>query len=534
MQLSPQQQAVIEWTAKGIGSAFIEAVAGAGKTTTLLELLAYTLGSVAFAAYNKKIADEIKAKLADRADPDSEYYDERFVGIMQRVRVGTFHSFGFSAWRRIHPGVKVDDNAKYKQTVEQLRSMEMKQPGSAPENLHGFIMKLVSLAKQRAIGLNGAIDDDSLWYDIVDHFDLAYEIENEEQIQLGIQLAQRCLRYHIALSPKLIDFDDMIYMPLVSGCRMWENDWVLVDEAQDTNPARRALARKMLRKGGRAGFVGDRHQAIYGFTGADGDAIERIIRDFRCTTLPLTVTYRCPKSVVELAQTIVSHIQAHGSAPNGIVREIHIDELLKGCAHGQGCDSQGCNHNLDTCPFYLKPTDAILCRNTKPLVTLAFDLIRRNIPCHVEGKDIGAGLLKLVNRFKATDLNELHTKMEDYRDEQSQKLIAKGKENQAEALIDRVETIFVIAGNCHSVSELREKIISMFTDSADQRKPMLTLSTVHKSKGREWQRVFCLGENMYMPSRWARKDWQIQQEDNLIYVMYTRAQSELIRVTVNE
>ena len=55
--LSPQQQRVVDWAANGRGSAFVEAVAGAGKTTTLIELLKATRGSVAFAAYNKKIAD---------------------------------------------------------------------------------------------------------------------------------------------------------------------------------------------------------------------------------------------------------------------------------------------------------------------------------------------------------------------------------------------------------------------------------------------------------------------------------------------
>ena len=44
--------------------------------------------------------------------------------------------------------------------------------------------------------------------------------------------------------------------------------------------------------------------------------------------------------------------------------------------------------------------DAILCRNTKPLVKIAFNLIKRGIPCHVEGRDIGAGLIKLVDRFE--------------------------------------------------------------------------------------------------------------------------------------
>ena len=76
----------------------------------------------------------------------------------------------------------------------------------------------------------------------------------------------------------------------------------------------------------------------------------------------------------------------------------------------------------------------------------------------------------------------------------------------------------------------RGKIINMFQDSEHERKPTITLSTVHKSKGREWQRVFILGRNMYMPSRYARQQWQLDQENNLIYVAITRSQNELVYV----
>jgi hypothetical protein len=43
-----------------------------------------------------------------------------------------------------------------------------------------------------------------------------------------------------------------------------------------------------------------------------------------------------------------------------------------------------------------------------------------------------------------------------------------------------------------------------------------------------------LGRNRYMPNRWARKAWQLQQEDNLIYVAITRAKSTLVEVNVTE
>lgn len=495
-KFSPQQQAVVDFVRDGSGSAFVEAVAGAGKTTTLIGALAETRGSVAFTAYNTKIANEIKGKVEKLGLPGN------------RVRVGTFHSFGFGAWRRIHPDVKSGPEAareKAKMTVS-----KMVEAGCNPA-ITDFALKLISLGKQRAIGLIGNIADESLWYDIVDHFDLAYEIEDEELIKMGVEFAIRGLRYQIALAPKIIDFDDMIYMPVQSGCRMWENDFVFVDEAQDTNPARRALTRKMLRRGGRALFVGDRHQAIYGFTGADSDAIDQIIRDFNCMTLPLTTTYRCPKAVVEMAQTVVSHIQAAETAPQGLVGSLEYVDLPK---------------------IGLTASDAILCRNTKPLVETAYLLIRAGIACHVEGKDIGLGLLSLANRYAAKTLDGLMTKLDAYAEKECEKLVAKGKETAAEALQDRIETLKVIAEGCQTAADLRSKIAALFVDGDNEQKPTLTLSTVHKSKGREWNRVYLLGRDRYMPSKFARQDWQVEQEMNLIYVAYTRSQGELHMVNM--
>jgi superfamily I DNA/RNA helicase len=60
----------------------------------------------------------------------------------------------------------------------------------------------------------------------------------------------------------------------------------------------------------------------------------------------------------------------------------------------------------------------------------------------------------------------------------------------------------------------------------------LTLSSIHKSKGREWRRVFWLGMAAFQPSKYARKDWQIVQERNLQYVAGTRAMAELVHVHV--
>ena len=46
LRFSPQQQAVFDWVSNGRGSAFVEAVAGAGKTTTIIEACRRMRGSI--------------------------------------------------------------------------------------------------------------------------------------------------------------------------------------------------------------------------------------------------------------------------------------------------------------------------------------------------------------------------------------------------------------------------------------------------------------------------------------------------------
>jgi DNA helicase-2/ATP-dependent DNA helicase PcrA len=486
---STQQAAVFDWIVNGSGSAFVEAVAGAGKTTTLIEACKLLKGGIAFVAFNKKIVDEIKDRLARLGLPN--------------IDAATFHSLGFKAWRKVYPGVKVDDKAKQQRLIDVV---------GIPEALQGFVFKIISHAKNRAM-TEAQISNLTLWYNIVDHFDMLEDLEDEGMIELAIELSQKTLKASIDLSKTLINFDDMIYMPVIKGCRVWQYDWVLTDEAQDTNELRRQFARKLLKAGGRSIWVGDRFQSIYGFTGADADAVERIVSEFNCTLLPLNVTYRCPKVVVAKARALGSAftITAHASAPEGILRTIKQADLI----------AQD-----------LKNEDAILCRKTAPLVEQAFALIKKGIACHVEGRDIGAGLLKLATRYKVKSVHGLVDKLRDYKERETQKLIAKGKETMAEALADRVDTLLVLADGCETIDCIKQKILSLFQDTDGNRKSTLTLATVHRSKGREWNRVFILGYNQFMPSKAARQEWQRVQETNLQYVAITRSKKELVLVDV--
>lgn len=495
MKFSPQQEAFLDWTTTGTGSCVLEAVAGAGKTTTLIEAASRMRGQGAILAYNKKIADEIKGKLTGRGLD------------WKKAQAGTVHSFGFSAYRKNVPDVRVDD-----EKVGKIFDAAL--PEAHPmARFRSQILQMVSLAKQSAFGIVRSASDRSAWEHLVDHFGISGDEDEFFPVDEAITAAMAILARSTELL-RVADFDDMIYMPLVHRMRVWQFDWVMVDEAQDTNAARRALVRVLVKKGGRVIAVGDRHQAIYGFTGADADALDLIAQDFRAIRLPLTTTYRCPKAVVAMAQQWVSHIQAAATAPEGSVSSMVLEDLVR-------------------LPG-LSAEDAVLCRNTKPLVALALSLIRGGVACRVEGRDIAAGLVKLARRWKVRTLEKLEERLEEYVERERTKLLAKKQESRMAVLEDTVATLTVLIQACradqqHSVNDLVARIESLFADGQAE---VLTLSTIHKAKGREWRRVFWLDRAGTLPSKWARQEWQQEQERNLCYVAATRAQEKLIEVLV--
>ena len=109
---------------------------------------------------------------------------------------------------------------------------------------------------------------------------------------------------------------------------------------------------------GRIIAVGDPAQSIYQFRGADSEAIPNFIDKLRAKTLPLSVTYRCPKSVVRLAQEVVPDIEAAPGAPEGTVRKYSLKNFLN----------------------RLNPEISFLSRTNAPLIKYCLKLLRPECP----------------------------------------------------------------------------------------------------------------------------------------------------------
>jgi superfamily I DNA/RNA helicase len=479
---SPYQQKVFEAVDLGLFSLLIEAVAGSGKTTTLVhavELLPENY-DVLFMAFNKRIVTELQEKLP------------------RHVNCATFNSVGYKAWLRyVGRFVKTHGNKTWFIMRDMLNKDDVDMYGA-------FIKRMVGLAKSAGIGGRLAPDIAETWFALMDHHNVLLQSE-EANIEYGITLSQIVLRESIKQSNNIVDFDDQIYMPYIKEVSFPKYDRVFVDEGQDTNEVQIELIKRMVKPGGKVVAVGDEDQAIYGFRGADSNAMNNIRNAFSCKPYPLSITYRCAKSIVREAQKYVPKIEAFEGSQEGEVVRLE-------------------NYNATD----FENTDAILCRNNAPLVKMAYGFIRRGIGVNMPGRDLGEGLKNFVNKMKAKDVDDLGIKISEWLSNESARLIEKGQEDKVGVINDQVECLEVIIENLDyansTINALLGEIDYLFKGSDS---PAITLMSVHKSKGDEWSRVFILDFDNLMPSRYAKKSWQKQQENNLIYVAITRAKSYL-------
>lgn len=503
-----QQQAFLNALKSTSANLALIARAGCGKTSTIMMAVEQhnklnPRAEILICAFNKAIEVEISEKLKAKG------YDWR------AVQAKTVHSLGFGLLRYIFKP-EIDDKKVRKLIRAQVEQANDPQAADLYDYYGAQIEKLVGYAKQSGFGFftELGVGNTAAWYDLAEHYDVNGLDDTSESDEV-IRAAQHIYRLSLNQT-NVVDFDDMILFPLVKNLRVkFGKDLVFVDEAQDLSRARQALIRKFLKPNiGRMVVVGDDRQAIYGFAGADNDALPNMIRSLRAESYPLSVTWRCPKAVVETAQQLVHDIEAAPSAAEGSVETVS----------GMGPTKE----LLAT----LVPGDAVLCRNMAPLVEVAFSLIREGKPAKVEGRNIGDGLVNLVKRWKVKTIDAFLNRLETYQAREVQKAMAKDNEVKQAEIEDRCETLRVIARACidqskTTVDDMVDYITSLFADGEEQ---AVVCATYHRSKGREWPRVLLWEHHERCPSRAARQDWELRQEDNLAYVAITRSQNELIFV----
>lgn len=494
---SKYQQDIFDFIQHGNGNSVINALAGSGKTSTIVnavKLIPSTCNAL-FIAFNKEIVKELEKKLAG----------------VKNVQVKTLHSLGFLMIRR-NLGTNIEiDEYKYrtfiKKNIKQLSSADFdKMTTKLIQQYTDNVTQLCDLGRYNLAQCEKDLLQVSARHDIP-------IIDDECNAVLNVMKWGR-------ENTTSIDFTDMVWLPyeLTLNPIGLQYDYIFIDECQDLNAAQRELFLRCFRRGTRFIAVGDKKQAIYSFAGADAESFAKLQNLPNTTTLPLPISYRCPKKVVNLANQFVDTMECREGAPDGeIVHNVSIKDIHDG--------------------------DMVLCRTKMPLIKLYMRYLRMGVKSYVRGQDIGLNLLRMVDKTEQIVLNVSLQKdgvfarlYDDLFEERNRLMIKRGMDledatlsNQIMNKYDSIKALEILAEGLTSARDLHDRIENVFAESADG----VCLSTIHKAKGLEANNVYILCKTL-MPSRLATQDWEKEQEQNLMYVAYTRAKYKLGFVSETE
>lgn len=462
---SDYQKDIFKDIAKNTDHTVVIARAGSGKTSTIVEGFKYIPKGkkTLMVAFNKSIADELRQRAPSYVD------------------TMTLHSLGYRAIKQ-NFGEVVLEQDKSRLLVASLIGDDYDL-----WELNQSICKCVSLCKGFLFDTPKGVED------LIDKFGIEiFDLTREKFIDHVLKTLAMAKKQKM-----VIDFDDMIWFPFVYRLNVGKFDVVFVDEAQDLNSAQIAMVMSAVKPGGRIIAVGDPAQSIYQFRGADSEAMPNFINKLKAKTLPLSVTYRCPKKVVKLAQEIVPDIEAHDKSPDGEVIELDIADLLK----------------------TVSPGDFILSRTNAPLIKHCMALLKSGVPANIQGRDVGANLLYFIKKSKAKTINSFINYVNEWKDQEVKRLLSEKKDTTT--CMDKAECLLNLCEGTLTIKDLKETIDKLFKDGDDTKK--VILSTTHKAKGLERDRVFVL-VNTY------RRTGGGGEEDNLWYVAITRSKKELYLV----
>jgi DNA helicase-2/ATP-dependent DNA helicase PcrA len=477
MNWTTEQNAAFDFFATGEGNAIFEAFAGSGKTTTIVQAFSEAPESkILYAVFNKKNQIEAEGKVRD-----------------SRVSVKTLHSVGLWYLKKVWGnGLKADKNLDYERSQSAAGIL------ANDKEAIGLIARLVGFLKNETIAPTK---------------EQAYEVAEVRECLAGEQrkndlIVDAALAVLEASKQRdaegRISFNDMVWLPVALDIVTPYFDLVCIDEAQDMNLPQLTMARSAAK--GRIIVVGDRNQAIYGFRGAASGGMSMMQSTLSAQAFGLTVSQRCAKAIAAEAANIVPNFKATETAPDGKVEYVRD-------------------------AFSAVVGDAILSRTNAPIMPLALQFLRKDIPARIEGRDLGEQLLNMIRGFRASSVEELIGKIRQWEEKQCARAAINAKGNderiakKCEQFHDIAESLITLTENLDTVEQVQARIDNLFQDTNGQSKPAVVLSTVHKAKGLEWNRVFILNDTFG-----KNKKADASEERNVRYVAITRARQELYYV----
>ncbi|CAL9677698.1 DNA primase (plasmid) [Actinosynnema sp. ALI-1.44] len=473
---TPQQQKIIDAFAEGKDVA-VRALAGTGKTSTLRMIAALAPDrKITYIAFNRSIADEAQEAFG------------------RNVRADTMHAFARQALR---------NDPRYQAKLGQVA----KNDGFPQE-----IAPLLGLDANTTVryGQRGEQEIDALTLVRQALAAVKRFRESADKQISGRHLSEAVAQDQHGLGNLVLDYARRIWADKTSPTgelkfahddylKIWAlgdptipGDVIFFDEVQDVNELQ---ARLVQAQSAQTVVVGDTYQSIYGFRGAK-DFLTNWPAD---VTLPLTQSWRFGPLVADLG--------------NNFLRLLRSKLVLEG------------NPALDTRLDRLDDPDAVLCRTNAGAVAAVIAAMEDGKRVALVGgggdiKDI-ARAAKDLQRGKRTKHPELSAfgswwdvreYVNAHEDAQSLKAFVR--------LVDK-----------HGPDGL----IAMADDLVDEReadpelKPQLVVSTAHKAKGREWDRVR-IADDFKGPTEDEETGETLlppPEELRLAYVTVTRAKKRL-------
>jgi len=366
----------------------------------------------------------------------------------------------------------------------------------------------------------------------------------------------------------LRDHNDTLWYPAIfRGAANWPSgyDVVLADEIQDFNNCQIVMLDELAKKGSKIVAVGDHNQSIYMFRGAKTDAfsnVESMLKntDKGAVINELPVNYRCGTAIVDYVNqnpnTPVSSLQAGVSYEGEVNVNMDRDTTLN--SFEKEWEANGGKFDKQT---------AFISRTNAPLIESALKFITKNIDFEIIGRDVSKELIDLVNKVtkKNVHIEDFSAKLSDYLSmRESMWGYDISRSNELKDLRTTVESLSSIiysfsqyddksrtttypdpqtGDQIDSSSKFVNYIQRKFKGTDMERgrsqdmkdinelkgkdpKSFVTLTTAHRSKGLEFDRVFIIDIDNF-PSKKAETEEEISQEANALYVALTRAKNEL-------
>lgn len=481
---TPEMEAILQAAKSTNRNLLIQALAGAAKTSTLVRIAHELRGSpILSIAFNKRIATEMAERLPSHCVAK------------------TLNSIGHSAWGN-HIGKRLTlDADKIGSIIKNLDLSQGEQ--EILRDCFGDVKRLADTARLYGYVPEGKYDNAMR---LIDRETLYEMFVDEEWDPLAWALLDDILVKCITQSyAGTIDFNDQLYMPTLFGAQLPKFPLTLVDEAQDLSPLNHQMVSNLVGNR-RIIAVGDAFQSIYGFRGAVSDGMNVLRRKFNMLEYTLSISFRCPKAIIREARFRAPNMKWPEGAAEGMVTDLSGGKVSWG-------------------PELLPRSCAIICRNNAPLFSLGLKLIRAGKSVTIRGMDISKRLIKTMKEFGNLDMDreEFLSHLERWR----QVKLDEGKIPE-ESVEDRFACMRVFGESAKTLREAIANAERLFSAEGP-----IELLSGHKSKGLEWANVFHL-DPWRVPSKFATSPEAKEQEENLRYVITTRAKVSLTYIDLDD